>query len=243
MFCDAHTHLLHGVDNGAAVLSEAVTMCRALTSQRIRAAIVAPHYRPSEPIHRFLIRRDLRLKELRTVISHDARHLYLVPSAEVPLDTQIVKDPDLESLLIPGTRFLPISLPIGYYAPDALRAVVTLIQKRQMHPFFLHMERYLLFYPQKELDQLIGTRNAVWSFTVRCLIDQDLATRILRMLLSGKTVVPSSNAHNLSTRPPEFRPEYIHFDGTPAERVYKRMITSSDQLFKPLLPYWRSRGF
>jgi tyrosine-protein phosphatase YwqE len=242
LICDAHNHLLHNMDSGACTLNTSLTMARALYAQGVRAAILCPTYDPrKEPIQRFLLRREEALSELKSSFDLGEKRILLIPSAEVSLTEEIAHDPRLTKLLIPATPYLPCTLPLTHFTDDTVRQIAYLIQKREMIPFFLHFERYLSFYTEAEKERLIAMKKPVFCLTVRALIDARMRNTSLKMLVSGKQVIPITNAHNLSSMPPEIRPEMMSMDGTHAERVYHLMCKCSDTLFRPLMHQWRKR--
>ena len=243
MICDAHNHLLYGMDSGAATLDQSATMVKALISQGITSLILSPHYKPSEQISRFILRRDLALSELKRHLGCEKKHILLVPSAEVQLTDSLIEHPDLDKLVIPGTPYLPCALPLDTFPGAMVKGIVYLIQKRRIYPYFLHIERYITFYSKEDLQRLFSFHNCLWGVTVRALIDDRVSHEVMRLLLGGKTILPSTNAHDLSFRPPETRLEYLNLAGVYGEKVYLQLLKQEKSFIQPLYRLWRRRGY
>ena len=240
LLCDAHNHLLHNMGSGAATLDESLTMARALYVQGVRYAIVCPAFHESfETVNRFLTRRNEARKQLLDAFGVGEKRVRLICSAEVTLSEELASLPDLPKLLIPGTNFLPISLSIPSFGDQEVRLISYLIHKKGILPYFLHLERYISFFSTAQLDRLLSIKKGVFCLSVRALGERDMVTLIQKYLVHGSKIIPMTNAHNLTTMPPEVRPEQLRIDGLHAERVYHLMERISSTIFKPYLPAWR----
>ena len=119
LICDAHNHLLQNMDSGASTLEESITMARALYAQKVRYAIVCPHFHEQgETINRFITRRNHEKQLLIDAFPAGEKRIRIITSAEVELSNDLIQMPDLEKLLIPSTRFLPIALPLSGIGDD-----------------------------------------------------------------------------------------------------------------------------
>ncbi len=243
MICDAHSHLLHEMDSGATSPTQSAILVKATAAQGVKAVILCPTYQTHIPISHFLIKRYARLDELRTILHKDKSPIMLIPSCEVPLFREIIFSSDLEKLLIPGTRYLPVTLPIGGLSKDILYCISYLIQKRQIYPYFLHTERYITFYSSEEKRQLFQIKNCLWGVTMRALQEDAVATDIMRLYATGKTILPSSNAHDPSFRSPDFSLDRLGLSNTYGEKVFLRIEKRADMYIKKLMPYWKRHGF
>ncbi len=241
MICDAHIHLLQNMDAGSENIQTSLIMSRALYAQGLRAAILCPVYRPEvESISKFCLRRGQHLSELKAAFDINEKRILLIPSAEVPLTDELVHDVALHKLLIPGTSYLPCVLPLeGSLSNHTVSLLTYLIHKRDMIPYLLHLERYLSFLSETDTKRLTSMSQCVFSVSVRSLHNEKIRMILLKMLFSGKTVLPATNAHNLISLPPETRSAQLNIDGTHAERVYRHLATSSDEFFRPLVKLWR----
>ena len=236
MFCDGHTHILPGMDSGAATAEEGAMMISALYAQGVHAAVLSPHYHTNEPLEQFLLRRKIAERDLRSALDSSLRRqFHLLPSAECALTEDLPTLPSLDALCIPGSHILPISLPLTPLTDHTVSQLAFLIQKRRIVPMILHCERHMALYASCDLERLFHIRQAVFAVSVRALIERDTATFCLRQLIAGRTVIPVTNAHDRSTRPPEIRADRLRIDGTFSEKVYCEMQARSDALFTPCL--------
>ena len=62
---DLHCHILHGIDDGARSIDEAVHLCHIAVQNSIDTAVVTPHLVHPEKVDEFVRVRDRRIAELR----------------------------------------------------------------------------------------------------------------------------------------------------------------------------------
>ncbi len=211
MFADAHVHLLPRIDNGPCRLWEAEDMLRAMYAAKVRAAVLTPHFNADdEGIAEFTVRRKLAFTSLLQAVPDLRRNFRFFLSAETELVPGVSSLRDLSELCIPKTRYLPVTLPIGtYIPPEIMREIATLIQKRKIYPLICHLERYITFYKEKELQKLLSLPCAIFCISPAGLDCDDTARLIFRNLQAGKRFLIGSNGHNTRSRPPVLTPDWI----------------------------------
>lgn len=202
MHCDPHIHLLPAIDNGPATVAESLMMLRLLSDGGYRRVIITPHfYHERESVSAFRKRTQLALRELITQ-AHDIRRLSYALSAEVCLAPGVSRLAQLERLLIPNTRLLPLELPLGRLDDWAIRELSHLIHKRNITPMICQTERYFLLYSPADYTKLSSLPRAVYEFTATSLLNGDILGEIVRQVAAQKPVFLASNAHNATDRRP-----------------------------------------
>lgn len=233
MFTDIHLHLLPGIDNGPARPWESERMFELLYDNGVRGAVLTPHFDPdAETIEDFLAKRRLSYAKMREILGEKVRHFRLYLSAEAVLRVGLSMLPSLPSLCIPKTDILPLSLPISYKIdPDTMRELAVIIQKRKLRPLICHLERYHLFYREKELDRLLSLPSTLFQVSASALEDEALSFLLFRKLLEGKEIFLGSNGHNARNRLPLLIPPHIS-DGI-AKRTLAILAERTHRLFHP----------
>jgi protein-tyrosine phosphatase len=141
---DLHNHLLPGIDDGAADLSEAGAALHALHAQGVHTLVATPHLDASlafDP-HRLAA----RLQEIDAAwtgfrgAASALPELRIERGAEVRLDTP---EPELDDarLRLAGTRFTLVEFPSMTVPPNAERPIRHMIL-RGWTPVIAHPERY-----------------------------------------------------------------------------------------------------
>ena len=71
-FCDLHSHILPGMDDGCKTPEESVEALRLSYAQGVRAIFATPHYYPVETVENFLARRQEAWDTLQLQIEKQA---------------------------------------------------------------------------------------------------------------------------------------------------------------------------
>ncbi len=202
LYCDAHVHLLPDIDNGPANPEVALTMLRTMQDNGTHRAVITPHfYHDRETVTAFLARRKEALHSFLAVAKPIQRFSFLL-SAEVHISPGVSRLPLLDRLLIPHTRFLPVELPLGAFEDFAIRELSHLIHKRNIQPIICQCERHFILYSKPDYEKLISLPHTLYAFSTNALFNDDIVTKIVRLITSNHTVLLGSNAHNASDRPP-----------------------------------------
>lgn len=146
---DLHTHILPGMDDGAACLQSSLAMLQALKTKGIERVALTPHFYPlREELPAFL---DRRAEAYNLLLSAwDAQTMPQIRlGAEVRYTPKIV-ELDLRQLTVGQGKYLLLELPDMGVAP-LLDVVVKSILDQGVAPVFAHIERCTLFRNEPEL--------------------------------------------------------------------------------------------
>lgn len=230
MYCDSHIHLLPDFDNGPQTVEESLRMLEILKAQKTRRAILTPHYDPDhESIASFLARRQTAEEKL--VRAASLSHFCYLLSAEVAVVPGIAHDPKLEKLLIPRTRFLPISLPVGRLDTPIIRELAHMLHKRNIKPIVCETERHFLFYSKEDYARLISLPYTTFLFSAPAMADSKIFREVLRLHVQGCEVIVGSNAHDASVRPPETEELLRAISLHHGERLYHAIYLKTNAVF------------
>ena len=235
MHCDGHSHLFPFMDNGPATAEEAAQMFRFLLSADIDTAICASHFDPQkEDVRSFLNRQKVAISALKSALKHDFSKISLIPSAEVAICKNVSKTPDLERLCLPGTRFLPITLPLGEFSKEASDEISYLTHKRKLHLLICHIQRNMLFYSKEEIERLLTLPYAIYQIDIRTLSEHTNIDAVTTLLREKKTLLFGSNAHNITTRSPDVLTGRLFFENKYGEAVFRILSKNSDDFIRSI---------
>ncbi len=230
MYCDAHIHLLPFLDNGPQTLDESLAVLDLLRATKTRRVIITPHYDADrEPLPLFLSRVQDSEHAFRSAAS--LSHFRYLISAEVAITPGISHEPKLEKLLIPGTRLLPITLPLGKLDGFVMRELSFMMHKRKIHPIICHTERHFLLYGKEDYERLLSLPYTTFLFSTPALGDKQIFAEVLRLYTRGLPIVVGSNAHNAISRPPENEAMRSAIADHHGERLYHKLCLVTNAFF------------
>lgn len=151
---DAHTHILPGIDDGAADVEQSLAMLRLQRRQGVDTVLLTPHfYREEESIEAFLTRRQASYDALIAAIG-DEPMPKLVLGAEVYWYPGISREEELRKLCLEGTDILLLELPYAPWTDSILEEVDAIPALRGITPLIAHVDRYFRFQKQGQIPLL-----------------------------------------------------------------------------------------
>ncbi|MDB4948738.1 MAG: hypothetical protein JWM27_1387 [Gemmatimonadetes bacterium] len=142
---DFHSHLVPGVDDGAADLDQSREALAAMRAQGVTALVTTPHVRGSQTerpdeLGAFLAQVDAGFEALRGMAADEFPGLRVERGHEVMLDTP---RPDLSDprLRLAGTSFVLVEFPFMAVPPHASQVIFDL-KMQGWQPVIAHPERY-----------------------------------------------------------------------------------------------------
>jgi len=199
---DLHSHILHGVDDGAASLEDSVDIARAAVADGITAIAGTPHVRDDWPTEASVI--EERVAELRAELAQRRIPLEVLPGAEIALDwlPRLAED-DLRSFGLGGNpRYVLVETP--YYGwPVALPDRLASLRAAGFTPVLAHPERNLEVQvrPERLLDLVDGgVLIQVTAASVDGRIGKRARECARRLLEAGLVHMIASDAHHAAVR-------------------------------------------
>lgn len=154
---DFHTHILPGMDDGAATPKEALAILKSLYRAGFTDVVLTPHYYSNrEPLEAFVQRR----RECTVALCAAARGEVvprLYTGAEVYLTSLLFNNDDLTPLTVSGKgRFMLVELPWDEkLSPATLADLERLVYGVGITPVLAHIERYPHIIKGKSLPALL----------------------------------------------------------------------------------------
>jgi protein-tyrosine phosphatase len=139
---DLHLHILPGVDDGPATLSESIALADAAVGDGVEVAAATPHVRDDYPTSADEMER--LLAELRTELASAEVALDVRPGGEIALERlPALTTDELRRFALGGTeRYVLLEFP--YYGwPLGLQAEISALTARGFTPVLAHPERNL----------------------------------------------------------------------------------------------------
>lgn len=197
---DLHTHILPGMDDGAADLAESLALLKLEAEQGVDTVVLTPHfYRERENPGRFLERRKAAFQVLEKNRPPNGPNLLL--GAEVAWYPTLADEARLEELCLGGTKQLLLELPFQPWTPKLLDQIYNFASVSGLTPVFAHVERYARLVGKERLEELMAMGFPM-QMNADSLLDMwSRRRRRLEMLRRGRWYL-GSDCHNLDARPP-----------------------------------------
>ncbi len=201
---DLHCHILHGIDDGARSLDEAVHLCRIAVQNSIQIAVVTPHLVHTENVDEFVRVRDKRIEELRRVLDEQKIPLEIVPGAEVFVNDDIFYAPSLDAVTLGGTKYMLIEFDFNGLNINRVIKYVNEFISRGYTPIIAHPERYRFMQQNYDMVNHLADMGVLFQVNSSSLAGfGGMETRELAfaMVSSGIASFIGTDAHSVAHRP------------------------------------------
>jgi protein-tyrosine phosphatase len=204
---DLHTHLLPGVDDGAAGTDEAIAMAQLAQAEGIGTLVATPHaLRWPGTLGPAAVAR--RVADLQALSAAAGVHVQLLAGAEMVLIAALPAQIDAgQAVPLNGSRYLLVECPYGVFPPhwpDLMEQVLS----RGYIPILAHPERYPELPQQMRALSTLVEQGMLTQVTGGSLLGAygRGAQRAARVLLrAGLVHVLASDAHDAADRAPLLR--------------------------------------
>lgn len=220
---DLHTHILPGMDDGAADVTQSLAMLRMQQAQGVDTVVLTSHfYRQNETVEEFLSRRQRSYETLCAALPSDAPKMIL--GAEVAWYRAILDEHRIPELCLGDSACLLLELPLQPWSEALLEQVYQLSGVMGVTPILAHVERYLHLQKKGQIQALqdMGIPMQISAGMFEKTLSRGKA---LRLMKRGTWFV-GSDAHNTDTRPPNM--------GIAAAYIRKHML-NGDSVLNPTL--------
>ncbi len=220
---DFHSHILPGVDHGAASLDVSVQMLKQAQKAGVAKIVATPHFYVHESnVDDFLKRRFVAVEELNNYIALDSSlNIEIIPAAEVALEKGLFSV-DLRKLTIGNTNYILIEMPqMGKWYSWMFDMLYEIESKFSLSVILAHVDRY----SQENMEKLLEL-DFVTQINAESLISGSFfAKRRMRSLCkNGLVHLIGSDAHDTE------------------ERSYRELIAASRKLSLQMLDYFEQNA-
>ncbi|MFI3128604.1 MAG: CpsB/CapC family capsule biosynthesis tyrosine phosphatase [Bacillota bacterium] len=198
---DFHSHILHGIDDGAKTIEESLAMLEILENSGVENLVLSPHfYCGNTDMEKMLAERETAFDQLKREYKGG---ISLNLGAEVGVNTKYNKFSSLKKLAINGGQYLLLELPFQKDWKNLGSWMIDLMEETDLVPIIAHVEYYeqVLAKPQIVSDFIdMGCKVQV---NATSFLDKGLESLVLKLVETGHVQCIGSDAHNLGRRPPK----------------------------------------
>lgn len=200
---DLHTHILHGIDDGAQTLDESILLLEAEIKSGVHTVAMTPHFNISSGnLAEFIKKRDELYKQLRDKVRELELPIKLICGAEVAYSSDMLNS-DLEALCFENTKAILIEMPLYNY-PTFSRDVFFNLLMEGYTPIIAHAERYPYFFKTPGLLEALAESGVLIQVNAFSLLSgYRERKRVVKMILAGLVQILATDTHSINRRPPD----------------------------------------
>ena len=203
---DLHTHILPGMDDGAADAAMSLQMLRQERLQGVDTVVLTPHFYPErESAARFLARRAAAWERLQTAIAElPEEERQTVP--RLLLGAEVAFLPGLGSevrqLCIGNTDFMLLEMPFFRWSGQLIRQLYDLVGQTGVTPVLAHIDRYFSCQKREHLQDLLSMGLPTQLGTELLLGGFSAKRQGMKLLKTNAAHFVASDCHDPVHRPP-----------------------------------------
>jgi protein-tyrosine phosphatase len=225
---DIHHHCLPGVDDGPRDWSEAVDLCAMARDEGIETIVATPHVLRGRWQNTSRLKLEHLAQQLREKIDDNPRIL---------LGSEYFFAHDMVEVLRTNGGIIPLAGSRYVLVEFASNAIPPMVEQPFYHvqlegwtPIIAHPERNAVFQAKPELlARLIalGARTQVTYESVTGAFGPEAERAALEWITSGLVHIMSTDAHNISRRPPRARAAIERVKQIAGEQVAEHLTRSN----------------
>ena len=202
---DIHAHILPGLDDGPATMTDALEMARIAVEDGIRTIIAAPHCL-NGIFNNYREGVISACSEFNLTLKKEHIPLEVLPGSEVHLDMEILDDLESGRLMTLNDtgRYFFLELP-DQFIPQTLVGFIVRLEKMNVTPIIAHPERNMAIQRNITLLEDLISAGALSQITARSLtggFGPPALQCCLRIIELNLAHFMASDAHSPGMRPP-----------------------------------------
>lgn len=202
---DLHCHILHGLDDGAKSLDEAVEMARMAEKDGIATIAATPHLFRGDFTPKDLSVIERKIEELMYAVEKNHIHVEIIKGAEVHISHDLIEEirKNRDFLVINSSSYMFLEFPAGHVFSGVKELLFDLLTMG-IRPIIAHPERNYVFMRAPELlYELVeaGALTQANSGSFTGLYGRRVEETAYRFLEMNLTHFIASDAHNARPAP------------------------------------------
>ncbi len=216
MLIDFHSHVLPGIDDGSANISESLALLALQAKQGIAHTVATPHFYPMhQSVETFLEKRSAAAEALTYASAGKTGLPEVTVGAEVHYFPGIGSCDVLSQLTVGESPYILVEMPHGEWSPRMYRDLEDIQAKQELVPIIAHVDRYLGALSDKGIPDRLMDAGCLIQANASFFLGGLSAGLALRLLRRGQIHLLGSDCHDLENRPPRL--------GQAAEKIRKKL--------------------
>lgn len=199
MIIDIHSHILHGVDDGAESFEESVRLLSMLKNQGVDCVIATPHFTELDTnIEKYkskVYSRFNRLMESDNIpelfLGYEFKYFRGMSNSGLP-----------EQFCLGKSNYILLELPYEDISIKTLEEVERLRYDNNLLPILAHIDRYVPFKNYNELIALLKREDIFCQINANAVYCEKHKKNAINLMKSGIINFVGSDTHSIDKRPP-----------------------------------------
>ena len=234
MFFDIHTHILPGIDDGAADMDESINILKALKEQGVTHVMATPHFYPQEDdFNSFFAKTSKAYNSLVSKIKgQDLPKIYL--GCEMLYCKWAVTSDIIHHFCLNNSNHILIELS-DYDIDKKFFVDMIHLKIAGYEPVIAHIERYMHSPKFRKFLNFIKDVEITVQINAESILDPKYK-RVIKKLLSGKyNTILGSDSHNCTDRAPKIAEALQYIENTFGSDTRKSIEDKTLSVFNNIL--------
>lgn len=201
---DIHSHIIHGIDDGAKTLEESLSMISIAQSEGFKYIAATPHYARGYYENSYDNIKE-NVKELNIILKEKGIDIKVLPGQEVYIDDHTVRDYKAGLLgCIGDTSYMLVEFSMDTLPKNALDTLYEL-RVRGANPIIAHPERYKYFIEKPSLINKFLEEEYLFQIntgSLRGIFGKKVRDTAVTFIKHGIVSFIGSDCHSLNKRCP-----------------------------------------
>ncbi len=201
---DIHSHILHGIDDGAETMKESIDMARIADRDGIASIIATPH--AFDGVHDSCKVDILEgCRELNKILDLNEIPVKIFPGQEVRLTPELLENIDADRVLtLNHSEYVLIELPM-HLLPNYMTDIIQSMRLRKLVPVIAHPERNPALMMRFDIAEELVYAGALFQITAGSftgMFGRNVRKSAIKYANMGMAHFVASDAHSSKKRIP-----------------------------------------
>ena len=239
---DIHSHILPGVDDGAATVEEALEMLRIAELDGIDRIVATPHVPPKPGVDLIPEQIVALVGSLNEMVSNNAIPIEILVGSEIRVEPNIVESLQRGDMLtLNGSPYVLLELPLFGEWPAHVRDTIFDLQMAGYVPVLAHVERYPAVQRDPDLLEELVSTGVLMQVNADSIMGNSggrARATARRLLRSHMAHIVASDAHSPRSRAPRIALAYERISSLVAVEYAEWMHNASEAIVNgaPIFP-------
>ncbi len=235
MYFDIHSHILPGVDDGSADMTESIAILKLMQSQGITDVIATPHFYPQEDnLTDFSQMVTKTFEELsKRAERNKLPKIYL--GCEMLYFKGIGSSTSLAELCLNGSDFLLLELTEEAICDALFDDILTMRNNLGITPIIAHIERYCKAKNYRKLIEFVIAEHIPVQVNASSFTIPILNRAVAKLIKNDVSFVIGTDTHSVDFRPPMLSQALDIIEKKYGTDLKKQIIDNSRILFEKIV--------
>ncbi|MBR5236448.1 MAG: hypothetical protein IKW06_03655 [Clostridia bacterium] len=227
---DFHTHILPGIDDGAADVETARKLLCSQKQQGVDVVVATPHCYKHQSYRAFVEKREKALQQVMESGGEDFPEIIL--GAEVELYCGLSERQNVRKLCIENTDYMLIEMPFTYWNDWFYDELDLLESRHGIKPIIAHLDRYIPGSAQIRYFHKMLERDALIQINAGALLRFGDRQVVKKLLAQNAFTVLGTDCHDLKKRNCNFNAARRVLQSRFKGNLFEKLMENADRILQ-----------